>query len=817
MGLTDYNEKRKFDDTPEPPGRADRKNLGRFVVQRHRASSLHYDLRLEMEGVLRSWAIPKGPSMNPGDKRLAIHTEDHPVKYLTFEGTIPKGNYGAGVMKIWDAGTYRTPGKADHADAPAQYKKGDLKIEFHGGKLKGTFALVHTNRGKAQNQWLLIKKTDDFSTEMPYDAESLPPVGEKHSAVIKNLKTEQFVAPMLAGVGGKIFDDPDWVFELKWDGYRMISHITDGKVQMYSRNGISFNTKFVRIEKQLRRISHDTILDGEVVVVDKNGLNDFQLLQNYDENTPGTLRYYVFDMLFLNGHSMLDLPLLERKSLIPDVIEGLQEIVYCEHIEGLGKAFYEKATGAGMEGLIAKKADSIYSPGFRTSSWLKIKRVESAEAIICGFTESTKGGVPFGSLILGMYEKGKLRYIGNCGSGFSDVYQKDLLKKLEAIEIKSSPFDKKINLKGRAPHWVKPEIICEVKFSEWTKSGQLRHPVFKALRDDKSTTEISVEGYEEMKDLPENIKGSEPNHSEPAQEDSDDYIDPAQVHFTNLDKIYFPKTGIRKYDLIDYYQKIAETILPYLIDRPQNLHRHPEGITKKGFYQKNSEDEPEWIETIPLYSGSAKREIAYLLCQNEATLLHMANMGCIELNPWSSRVNSLEFPDYTVIDLDPSTKSTFPQLIEVALTAKEILDAAGINASCKTSGSDGLHIYIPLGAQYTYDEARDFTKLLCYHIRDRLPKTTSMERIIKNRKGKIYLDYLQNRKGQTLASAYCVRPREGAPVSTPLLWAEVNEKLRISDFNIHTVPKRILEIGDLFIPVLQEGIDMAKVLEKGEL
>ncbi len=817
MGLKEYNEKRKFEDTPEPPGKADRKNQGRFVIQRHRATALHYDLRLEMDGVLKSWAVPKGPSMNPADKRLAIHTEDHPVKYLTFEGTIPKGNYGAGEMRIWDSGTFRTPGKDNHSEAPAQYKKGDLKIEFLGSKLKGTFALVRTNRGKEKNQWLLIKKTDNFSTDAPYDAEALPPIGEKTGAVIKKLQPEKFVAPMLAGVGGKIFDDPNWVFELKWDGYRMISHITNGKVQMYSRNGISFNKKFARLEKQLRLIGHDTIIDGEVVVVDKNGLNDFQLLQNYDENTPGTLRYYVFDMLFLNGHNMLDLPLLERKSLIPDLIEGLEGIVFCEHIEGKGKAFYAQATSAGMEGLIAKKANSTYSPGFRTTSWLKIKKEETAEAIICGYTDSTKGGVPFGSLILGMYDKGKLTYIGNCGSGFSNEFQKELLKRLESIEIKTSPFEKKTNLKGRTPNWVIPELICEVKFSEWTKSGQMRHPVFKTLRDDKSTLEIRKEELIEMKAISGKPEKTGEKTMSIAGKDSDHYIDPSEVHFTNLDKIYFPKTGIRKYDLIDYYQQIAETILPYQIDRPQNLHRHPNGISKKGFYQKNSEDQPDWIETVPLYSGSAKREIAYMLCQNEATLLHMANMGCIELNPWSSRVASLDYPDYTVIDLDPSTKSTFPQLIEVALTAKEILDDAGIEAYCKTSGADGLHIFIPLGAQYTYDEARDFTKLLCYHIRDKLPKTTSMERIIKNRKGKIYLDYLQNRKGQTLASAYCVRPSEGAPVSTPLKWEEVNERLRISDFNIHTVPERILKSGDLFRPVLEDGIDMAKALEKGML
>ncbi len=802
MALDDYIKKRKFNNTPEPKGELEENNAGRFVIQRHQATRLHYDLRLEMEGVLKSWAVPKGPSMNPQDKRLAIMTEDHPVKYLTFHGIIPKGNYGAGVMNIWDEGTFEVLESDVGTDPIKQLKKGDLKIKFFGKKIKGTFALVHTNRGEEKNQWLLIKKKDSFATDLEYDAEIFSSITKvTKPGKLKSLNPNEFIKPMLASPAKKIFKDPDWIFELKWDGYRVQANINDGEVTLYSRNGILYTSKFAPITKELEGIPHDCIMDGEVVIVDKEGKSDFQKLQKYDTvKTKGQLRYYVFDLLHLNGMDTISLPLLERKSLLPEILGDLNNVIYCDHIEAMGPTLYKRAIDAGMEGVIAKKADSKYAPGYRSENWLKIKSTNTEDAIICGYTDSDSGGF-FRSLILGMYQEETLTYVGNCGSGFSASEQKSLFKKLQILETEKNPFGKTIALKGRKPNWVEPKLVCEVKFSEWTKSGVMRHPTYKGLRNDKDVEEITPQ--------PEKKPAANTNKNSSSQLE----VDGISVPLSNLEKVYWPESGYTKYDLIDYYLHISEVILPYLKDRPQNLHRHPNGISKPSFFQKDNESLPDWVETIKIYSESSKKEIEYLICQNEATLLYMANLGCIEINPWNSTIHNLENPTFTVIDIDPTEKNTFEEVIEVALAAKEVLDSAKIKSFPKTSGSKGIHIYIPLGGKYGYEEARDFTKLLCYYVRERLPKLTSMERAVKSRKGKIYLDFLQNRRAQTLAAPYCARPKPGATVSAPLSWKEVKPGLQLLDFTIKTMPKRLAQTGDWFKPVLGKGIDMAGAID----
>lgn len=811
MSLKEYTEKRKFDSTPEPAGELNRENGGRFVVQRHQARRLHYDLRLEIEGVLKSWALPKGPSMNPKDKRLAIQTEDHPVKYLTFKGTIPKGNYGAGEMEIWDHGTFKVLEK--YGKPIEQHLNGNLKIVLAGKKVKGEFSLVKMEED-TQNQWLLIKKKDRYATDLVYDAETFSEseINKRPKGKVVDISPKEFIKPMLASTAKKIFNDPKWIYELKYDGYRMISSVTDQQISLYSRNGISYNDKFSAIKTELTNIPHTAILDGEVVVVDQNGVPDFQKLQHYDPvTTQGILQYFVFDLLFLNGHSTLELPLVERKSLLPEVLEGLENVIYCDHVEGMGTAFFKKAIDAGLEGVIAKKANSTYTPGYRTEDWLKIKGVESEEFLICGYTDSVTGGAIFGSLILGMYKGEELTYVGNCGSGFSNTVQKDLLKKMKSIETKHNPFPTKINLKGRKPNWVHPEFICEVKFSGWTNNGVLRHPVYKGLRDDKTISEIySKENAETEKRTKKNISTGK-NSSQNTLT-----VGGVQVPVSNLEKVYWPDSGLSKFDLIDYYINISDTILPYLKYRPENLHRHPNGIAKESFYQKDNENLPSWVETTEIFSKSSDRKIKYLLCQNEATLLYMANLGCIEINPWNSRISSIDNPDYTVIDLDPSDKNSFDEVIETAQVVKDILDVLGIEGYCKTSGSRGLHIYLPMGAAYTYGEARDFTKLICYYVQEKIPKLTSLERSLKKRGKKIYLDYLQNKRGQTLAAPYCVRPRKGAPVSTPILWKEVKIGLKITDFNIHNVPERIKTERDLFSEVISSSINIEKALQKFE-
>ena len=818
MPLEEYNKKRQFESTPEPVGKIEQEESFRFVIQRHQATRLHYDLRLEMEGVLKSWAVPKGPSMNPKDKRLAMQTEDHPVKYLTFHGVIPKGNYGAGMMDIWDSGTYKILESKYGTNGVKQLEKGDLKIEFFGEKIKGSFALVKTNRDQAENAWLLIKKKDKFATDLAYDAEVLAektvnPVKEAKKLKVLSLEPDDFIKPMLASPAKKIFKDPNWIFEYKWDGYRMLSNIKNGKATIYSRNGISYNQKFKKIKDELEHIPHDCILDGEVVVLDDDGKINFQKLQKYDSiKTKGRLVYYVFDLLHLNGNDTTGIPLTDRKSLLPKILKGLEDVLLSEHVEGMGPTLFKKAMDAGMEGVMAKKAESTYIPGYRTENWLKIKEVNTEEAIICGYTESPAGGI-FGSLILGMYQNGELVHVGNVGTGFAHAEQKKLMTKFKKLETDKNPFDKKISLKGRIPHWMKPELVCEVKFLEWTKAGSMRHPSYKGLRIDKNPEDVVPQ---EEKDVDVGKIGNtqqaegQPREPKETSESSNSafIVNGISLSFSNLEKIYWPKEGLTKFDLINYYIQVSDYILPYLKDRPQNMHRHPNGIYGQSFYQKDNEVLPDWVETFPVFSESSKKEINYLLCQNEATLLYMANLGCIEINPWNSTIQDLEKPTFTVIDLDPSPKNTFEEVVQVALVAEEVLAMAGVTGYPKTSGSTGIHIFIPLNNEYSYDEARDFAKILCMYIQKRLPKLTTLERTINKRGGKIYLDFLQNRRGQTLAAPYCARPKDGATVSAPLTWDELKADIKIQDFHIKNMPQRLAEIGDLFQPVLTETLNM---------
>lgn len=797
MGLDKYKKKRNFEKTPEPDAIISRTGQNRFVVQRHQARRLHYDLRLEMDGVLKSWAIPKGPSMNPADKRLAIHTEDHPVKYLDFEGDIPKGNYGAGHMQIWDHGTYTLPGITTETEALKQLSGGELKLEFSGARLRGYFVLVKTSSGPAKDNWLLIKKSDEYATELKFDAEDL--VLAFKSSGESQIIPGTYIKPMLAGTAAEIFNDPDWLFELKWDGYRLMAHLTESGVLLYSRNGISYTEKFSRLTTELESIPHTAILDGEVVLVDEKGKTLFSELQNYPGSGMGILRFYVFDILYLNGHGVTHIPLIDRKSLIPQLLDGLENCKYCDHIEGMGISLYDKAIGAGIEGVVAKQAQSMYSPGMRTEQWLKVKKENTIEAFICGYTESAKNPAAFGSLILGKHEDGKLIYIGNCGSGFTDEEQKHMLTMFFPLKTAGTPFSKTPNLKGRIPQWLQPRLQCEVKYSSRTKKGLLRHPVYKRLRHDLNPK--LTEAREVV--IPQENHGN-----------TGDVLDVngKPLALSNLDKLYWPESGIRKYELIDYYIKITDYILPYLKDRPENLHRHPNGILEEGFYQKDMEGIPSWIRTFPIYSKSSDRSIDYLICDEQATLIYMANLGCIELNPWNSKTLSLDWPDYCVIDLDPSPKNSFQNVIETALMVNEVLGIAAIKGYCKTSGSRGLHIYIPLGAKYTYEEGRNFARLICYYVQQSLPDLTTMERKVSKRNEKIYLDYLQNRRGQSMAAVYCVRPKPEAPVSMPVSWDKLNKGFRIQDFTIKTAPSLIPKADRRFRAVLAKSLDMSKAI-----
>lgn len=854
MALEEYKKKRDFERTTEPGADKKKSTVHKiFVVQRHDASRLHYDFRLEMEGVLKSWAVPKGPSMNPTDKRLAIMVEDHPFDYRTFEGTIPKGNYGAGEVWIWDEGTYEPlnskEGKEDDEILLKELAEGSLKIVLHGQKLKGEFALVKMHTTKEENAWLLIKHNDAYAESVPYNAEDhlSPDQGqqstphsvdhkkenedvvamEKSASNIKKKsrvagkrylagqkKLTDYIKPMLATPGGKPFDDEDWIFEIKWDGYRGIADLREG-IQFYSRNGLSYKGKYSVIESDLLKQSQKMILDGEIVAYNRQGNPDFQLLQHYAEHQDAPVIFHVFDLLFLNGYSTRDLPLFQRKELLKEALLETPFVKYSDHVEREGRSFFKVIQKEKMEGIMAKKKSSIYIDGLRSPEWVKIKHQQTDEAIIAGYTEPRGSRKYFGSLILATYEKGELRYAGHAGTGFTEKKLKEIHSLLQPLVMNKMPFTAK-PATNMPPTWVDPVVVCTIKYTEITDDGLFRHPVFIGIRED-----VTAEGmYQESLQTSSRDHISTINEQTPTMDGENNPVAKEVVPqmptptYTNTDKLYWKKEKITKGELIDYYLSVSEYILPHLKGRAQSLHRFPNGIDKPGFYHKDAGDTaPSWVDTVKIFSESTDKDVEYIICNDRETLGYLINLGCIELNPWNNRINFPDHPDYLIIDLDPSEKNTFRQVVEAARVTKEVLDAVGITAFCKTSGSTGIHIFVPMGASYTYEQVRDMALLLMQSVQERLPNTTTLERSLKKRGPKIYLDYLQNRVGQTVASVYSVRPKPGAPVSMPLHWEELTNDLSIADFNIHNALARIKKKGDLFLPVLQTETDLSKVLD----
>lgn len=624
-----------------------------------------------------------------------------------------------------------------------------------------------------------------------------------------------FIKPMLAKPYDKAFDDEDWIFEIKWDGYRAVADLSQTSPLFYSRNGISFLSKFEKVTTEFKSQKHKMILDGEIVAYDDQGKPNFQLLQQIGDHPNLALTYQVFDLLWLNGHSTEELPLLQRKELLKEALTETDIIKYCDHIPENGIDFFKQMKKMNLEGMIAKKADSLYVENQRTSDWLKIKFSNTDEVVICGFTEPRGSRKNFGALILGKYNNGKLIYSGHTGTGFNSESLKQLYGRLQEFVIKTSPFET-VPKTNMPVTWTKPELVCEIKYSEITKDGIYRHPVFVAIREDKepedtdssmNKTSQTNKKFKEMK-----TKTSLQKTETPEKEIT---LDKHKIKLTNQDKIYFPKDCITKGDVIEYYQSIASYILPYLKNRPLSLNRFPNGIEEQGFYQKDAGDHmPDWIKTTKVYSESNDKYIDYVYCNDKATLAYLNNLGCIDLNPWNSALPDLEHPDYLVLDLDPSKKNTFDDVIETALQVNEVLHSVKIKGYCKTSGSTGIHIYIPMGGKYDFDQVKDFAHLLMKQVNEKLPKITTLERSLQKRDDKkIYLDYLQNRTGQTLASVYSLRPKEGASVSMPLEWEEVKPGLKPTDFTIDNALERIKEKGDLFKPVLGKGIDMMKALE----
>jgi len=661
------------------------------------------------------------------------------------------------------------------------------------------------------------------------------------------------VEPMLATLVDKPFDDPGWLYEVKWDGYRALAYLNNGNVDMRSRNNKDFNEKFYSIFNALKKWKINALVDGEVIVANERGISNFGKLQNWRSEADGELIFYVFDILWLDGYDLTELSLIKRKDILREVFPSMQNIRLSESFDSGATDFFEVAKKMHLEGIVAKKSDSKYFPGQRSRDWLKIKTGKRQEVIIGGFTKNVGSSKIFSSLLVGVHEDDKLRYTGKIGTGFSVKLQKEMMKKFEPLIVEDSAFtiipdiNKPSRFRPNPPQanatWLRPELVCEVSYAEMTSDGVMRHPSFQALREDKNAEEIVLETekpVEKIVDLTENDNMNKTVKKTKAVKDLTDKLlhaaegderktllnpkDNSQtkninghdISFKNLNKIYFPKKKVTKRDVINYYYLVAPYMLPYMKDRPQTLIRYPNGIDGQSFYQKDVTGKvPDWIKEFP-YSSDRGGNRNFLVCTNEASLLLIASMGGLEMHPWSSRVQKPDYPDWCIIDLDPSETTTFEQVIIAAQTTKEVLTSVDVPCFCKTSGATGLHIYMPLGAKYTYEQSKEFARVLVQIIQSKIPEFTSIERIVKNRNGKLYLDFLQNRPQATLAAPYSLRPKADATVSMPLNWDEVTSGLKMKDFTIFNAMERIKQSGDIFAGVLGKGINLKKALKNIE-
>ncbi len=662
-------------------------------------------------------------------------------------------------------------------------------------------------------------------------------------------KFPEDIKPMLATLVDKPFDDEGWLYEVKWDGYRAIGYINKNGVEIRSRNNKSFNEKFYPIYEALKKWPVNVVVDGEIMVLNDQGVPDFSDLQNWRSEADGNLIFYLFDILWLEGLDLMGLPLTERREILRSVVPHNDTIKLSENFDEKGTVFFALADNMGLEGIMAKKANSLYTPDLRTKEWLKIKTEKRQEAIIGGYTRNEGSTKQFSALLLGLFENGVFNHIGVVGTGFTDKLQTILLKKLKPLIVTECPFstipeyNKPSRFRPNPPKaevtWVSPEIVCEISYREMTKDGAIRHPSFKGLREDKNANEVvrekpvifqqtsskEIENESKVKLENENVLVQKKLISTPGKKERKTLLNPKDemqvraingqdIKFTNLRKIYWPKEKVTKRDMLNYYYQAAPYMLPYYKDKPQTLNRFPHGIEGETFYQKDVKGKaPEWIKTFPYHSDADDRDKEFLVITNEASLLYVASLGCIEINPWSSTILKPDNPDWCIIDLDPD-KNSFDQVIETANVTRQIFDSIGVTTFPKTSGSTGLHIYIPFGAKYTYEDSKEFGRVIARLVHEQLPGFTSIERKVADRKGKIYIDFLQNRPQATVAGPYSLRPKPFAPVSMPLHWEEVKKGLQIKDFTIFNAMGRLKEQGDIFKGVLGKGINLEKSIKK---
>jgi bifunctional non-homologous end joining protein LigD len=848
MGLEEYKRKRRFNETPEPAGDVKKAQGNSFVIQKHHATRLHYDFRLEMEGVLRSWAIPKGPSLDPSVKRLAALTEDHPIDYGDFEGIIPKGNYGAGNVIIWDNGTYDMV----DPDTPEKgWKKGKLHFVLNGKKLHGEWVLVRGSR--SPKEWIFFKVRDDYASPETDITEQRPESiisGRLVDEVAEGKGAKQWVTPiereleaygmkkagktplpkitqpMLATLVEKPFDNNDWLFELKLDGMRAMAIKNGAKLDMWTRNGKTLTNRFPTLAKAIAALPVETIvLDGEIVALDEEGRSRFHLIQPRihlsrahdiaaaDEQIP--VYFFAFDLLYVNGFNLMKFPLVERKAVLRKIVaDNAGWIRFADHVEGSGMQFFKAVEQHGLEGIVAKLKKSEYQQN-RSKYWLKIKTQQTDHFVVGGFTPPEGTRKYFGALLLGLYKNGDLIHVGRTGGGFDDHALEEAYKGLQPLVTKKCPF-KEVPVEVRKSKWVEPKLVCEVRFNEWTSDKKLRAPIFQGFRDDIDPEECRLE-----ESIPTAVSVGEAQARQRAASSINDRPVRSQtaptahkIEFTNFDKVFWPEDGYTKGDLIDYFDKISPYLIPHLLDRPLVLERFPNGIYGQSFYQKDVPDHtPDWLRTQEIWSGDVERHIRYFIGADRDQLLYIANSGNIQHNPWMSRVQHLDYPDYLVFDLDP-VEAPFATVQQVAIVLKSVLDELGLRGYPKTSGASGIHVHLPVLEQtFTYEDVRVFAEAIASILVQRIPEVATIERVVKRRKThEVYVDYLQNIKGKTVASVYSPRPRSGAPVSTPLNWEEFKRPIDPKAFTIKTIFKRLDKYGDLFDKSLSDRQDISQFL-----
>jgi len=911
VSLEQYRRKRDFNRTPEPDGGPDdganpRPGLGsvpavgrRFVVQRHRARSLHYDFRLEIDGVLVSWAVPKGPSLDPDVKRAAFHVEDHPLDYFDFEGTIPAGEYGGGDVIVWDWGTFQPEATADPGQA---LRNGELKLVLQGDKLRGRFTIVRT-RGwggggraagddrSARESWLLIKKRDEFAVS-GWDAEGhLESVktgrtndqvaaGPAMGRMVESSAASQaeavlgtplavmpgFIDPMTATLADGPFSDPEWIFELKWDGYRVQAHVRDGRVAMYTRRGLDAAEYFPELAGPPVWIdAREAILDGEVVALNASGEPEFGLLQarnrlsgrRPDKNsTPSTLAYEVFDLLYLDGRSLLAEPLRARKQLLRSILHDTGAIHYASHIEGDGEAFYQAVAARGLEGVMAKLRSSPYLPGRRSPAWLKIKRRAEQEFVIGGWTLREGSDSDLASLMVGVFEEGALKAAGKVGTGFDARERRRLMALMEPLARTSPPFRPAPTEKGA--HWVEPKLVARVEFAEWTTDGNLRAPSYKGLELDADPQAVVRERPRATREVTADAKAAgagtktvsgraarpkaatapvtpvpavaamptvshwtatstPPSASVAAAAagatpEEVAVLDglPArggvwsvggrELKLSNLNKVLWPADGITKRDLIRYNATIAPILLPYLRDRALTLQRYPDGIDRAGFWQKQVPGHaPEWVQCWPRTSMGRGAPTDYLVADSAATLAWVANEAAIDIHPSTYTIAAPDQPTWALVDIDPGARTTWDETLLLARLYKTALDHLGLKGFPKVSGQRGIQVWIPIKPVYSFDETRDWVAALSRTVAASTPNLVSWKWEKSQRDGLARLDYTQNAWNKTLVAPYSVRPMRGAPVSAPIAWEELDDPdLRPDRWTLLTILDRIVARGDLF-------------------